>query len=145
MFNVRFEFIDDYNRSTFRTWFNTNPLIATVLADITVLATALDGASVAGLAGVTISQTSLADVFPQVADANKDDNMSIKVSGGDNRNYDFNLPMPIPAIINPDGTLVTASPLITAIFDLFLVGAVWRINLNNPTDITAVIGGTLDK
>jgi hypothetical protein len=144
-FNVTFNFTDEFNRKTQRTWHNTQALIATVLTDLTTIAALIDVVSLAGLDGVVISQVSDAENSAAEAGSNVDANLSVQVEGADGYRYDFNLPCPDPGVLNADGTLDTADAGIVALFGAFAGGDSWRINLRNPTAIASVIGGELDK
>ncbi len=144
-FNVRFKFVDDHGRNTFRTYHNTQATIALVLTQVGVLAPVIDAAIEGGLTDVLISQVSTADAFAQAVDANIDTNGSLKVLAGDGFNYDFNVPMILPSLVLAGGVLDTDNVLLTNLVAEFASGKTWRINLRNPTDITEITGGSLDK
>lgn len=144
-FDVRFDFLDAYNRVTTRTWHNTNALVADVLTDVGVLAGLINAISDGGLSGVTITQKSSAAAFAAVAGSSIDSNASVKVLAGDGYHYDVNIPMPIAGIINPDSTVDLTAAGVTAFFAEFASGDTWRINLRAPTDIVTLVSGVLDK
>lgn len=144
-FDVTFNFSDEFNRVTQRTWHNTEALIADVLTDVTAIAALLDAVSLAGLKNVIISQRSAAEASAAEAGSNVDANASIQVEGADGYKYDFDLPCPDPSILNTDGTLDTSDAGVVALFAVFGAGDAWRINLRNPTAIATVVGGILDK
>lgn len=144
-FNVKFNIEDEFGRKTSRTWKNTGATIAAVLADVAIIGPLLDAIVQGGLTGVNISTADTATTFVASSPSNVDENASIKVRGGDTREYDFDLPMPIAAIRLAGGAIDVANAAVVSFFAQFLVGATWRVNLFNPTDITQVISGTLDK
>ena len=146
-FDVRFQFVDVYNRPTFRTWGNSNALIDDVLTDVTAIAALFNAVIEGGLVSVTITQKSTNGAFAADAATNVDDNASIKVLAGDGYNYDYNLPMPIAALINPDGTVDLTNAALIALTDVFGGGAGenWTINVRNPTTIASLVSGVLDK
>lgn len=144
-FNVRFEFVDDHGRKTFRTWVNSNALIADVITQVGVLAPLLNAVIEGGLVKVSMTQTNVADAFAAGATASIDDNASIRVLAGDGFNYDFDLPMINPALVLAGGAINTDDAGIIALFAEFALAKTWHINLRNPTDIVAVMSGTLDK
>lgn len=140
-----FNFIDGFNRQTQRSWWSTSTLLVDALTDIAALASAINALSDGGLDGVVITNVDTSEDFAAVAGSNVDDNASIQVLGGDGYKYDFNLPMPITALFNADGTVDTSNAALATLMGLFATGDNWRINLRNPTDIDSVVGGTLDK
>lgn len=145
MANVRFNLVDEFGRATSRTWSNDEPLLADVLADVAVIAPLLDAVIEGGLTGVVITIPSTASIFSSSSPSNIDENASLKVVGGDDRNYDFDLPMPIAALRLGGGAIDVANAALVSFMNSFLVGDAWRVNLNNPTDIVSVTSGTLDK
>lgn len=144
-FNVRFNFTDEKNGKTSRTYHNTNALIADVLTDVTTMAALIDVVSLGGLSDVVITQKSAAEASAAEANSNIDDNASVQVNGADGYVYDFDLPMPPPGIILSDRRLDVTDAGVIALFAAFGAGDNWRINLRVPTAISSVIGGVLDK
>lgn len=144
-FSVKFTFDDAYGRTTSRTWHNTEATIAAVLADVTEIAPTIEAISDGGLTDVTITVKSTDETFDETAGANVDANASVTVEGSDGYKYDFNIPMPKAAKLLTDGSVNTADGDVTDFFDQFSAPNTWRINLRNPTQIAAVIGGKLDE
>lgn len=146
-FEVTFRFIDDMGRSTRRTYHNVGATVADVLTDVGVLAPLLDSAIEGGLSGVVIKTEDATDAFASDVGSNIDTNASVKVTGADGRNYDFDLPMPVAALRLAGGNFNSGSALWTDVATEFngAGGNNWRINLNNPTAIVATIGGEIDK
>lgn len=144
-FNVKFNLEDEFGRKTSRTWSNTGATIAAVLADVATIGPLLGAVIQGGLTGVNISTADSTTTFADTSPSNVDENASIKVRGGDAREYDFDLPMPIAALRQSGGTIDVDNAALVLFFAEFLVGDTWRINLFNPTDIADVISGTLDK
>lgn len=145
MANVRFNLVDEFGRATTRTWFNDEPLLADILADVVILAPLLDAVIQGGLTSIVISIPSSATTFVSTSPSNIDENASLKVTGGDARNYDFDLPMPVAALRLGGGAIDTSNAALISFIDQFLLADAWRINLNNPTDIATLNSGTLDK
>ena len=144
-FDVRFVFEDEKKTQTTRTYGNTNATIALVLTQVAVLAPLFDTVIMGGLVKVVITTSDAADTFVSLADSNVDKNASIKVLGGDGRNYDFDLPMIKSALVLPGRAIDTADAGIVALFAEFATGKTWRINGATPTFIAEVVDGTLDK
>lgn len=149
MFLVTFNFIDDMQRKTQRSWVNANALIADVLTDVGTLAPLLDAVTEGGLQSVNISlpQPDTAEAFAAQNTSNIDDNASLTVSAADGRNYPFDLPMPVNALKQNGGTINVANSDLLALMAAFdgQTGNNWRINRYNPTVITGVISGKVDK
>lgn len=143
-FDVRFEFKDEKNRVTTRTYHNDLATVALVLAQAAVIAPLFDTVIMGGLNKVVLTQVDTSDAFVALADSNTDKNASIKVTGGDGRGYIFNLPMIKSALVHPGGAIDVDDAGIVALFAEFDVAKSWHINLATPTDITSVDGGTLD-
>ncbi len=143
-FDVRFEFSDEKGRVTTRTYHNDLATIALVTAQMAVLAPLFDAAIMGGLNKIVLTQVDTSDTFVALADSNVDKNATLQVTGGDGRGYPFNLPMIKSAHVLPGGAIDVAAVAITNIIDEFDVAKSWHINLNNPTDITSLDGGTLD-
>lgn len=144
-FQVRFNWLDEKLGKTSRTYHNTNAVLADVITQLAVLLPLFDAASMGGMDDIIITNVSTAATFAAIADSNVDKNGSIKVTGGDGRGYDFNLPMINSALVLPGGALDVTDAAITNVIDEFAVGKTWRVNLNNPTDITEITGGQIDK
>jgi hypothetical protein len=143
---VTFSFIDEWGGAeTSRSFHNTEALIADVLSDVAELAADFQAATQGGLRNVTITFKDTSQAFAAESPSNLDENASIKVRGNDGRLYDFDLPMPVAGLRLPGRQIDTANVVLTAVTDNFLVGGAWRLNLNNPTYITAIEGGILDK
>lgn len=143
-FRVRFNFRDSRARTTSRTVINNQALIATVLTDIGVLAALWDTITELELVDAVITQVDASEAFAGAAVSNVDENTSVKVQGADNRLYDFDLP-DLPDAKHPIAALDITDTDVVAFFDEFAVANSWRVNLNNPTDVTAIISGMLDK
>lgn len=143
-FRVRFNFRDSRARTTSRTFVNTQALIATVLTDIATLAALWDTVTDLELVDVVATQVDATEAFAGAATSNVDENTSVKVQGADGRIYDVDLP-DLPDAQHPIAALDITDAAIVAFFDEFAVGNSWRVNLNNPTDITAILSGMLDK
>lgn len=143
-FRCRFNFRDSRARTTSRTFVNDEPLIATVLTDIATLAGLWDVITDAELVNVVITQVDATEAFAGAATSNIDENTSVKVQGADGRIYDVDLP-DLPDALHPIAALDITNIGITNFFDEFAVGNNWRVNLNNPTDVTAILSGLLDK
>lgn len=143
-FRVKFNFRDSRARTTSRTFVNNQALIATVLTDIGTLAGLWDVITDVQLVDVVITQVDASEAFAGAATSNVDENTSVKVQGADNRIYDVDLP-DLPDALHPIAALDITNIGITNFFDEFAVGNSWRVNLNNPTDITAILSGMLDK
>jgi len=143
-FRCKFNFRDSRARTTSRTFVNTQALIADVLTDIGTLAALWDVITDVQLIDVVITQVDTSEAFAGAATSNVDENTSVKVQGADNRIYDVDLP-DLPDALHPIAALDITNVGITNFFDEFAVGQNWRVNLNNPTDITAILSGLLDK
>lgn len=143
-FRVRWNFRDSRARTTSRTFVNTQTLIADVLTDIAALSALWDPITDVELVDVVITQVDTTEAFAGAAVSNVDENTSVKVQGADGRIYDVDLP-DLPDALHPGASLDVTDAAIVAFFDEFLVGNTWRVNLNNPTDITALLTGLLDK
>lgn len=144
-FEVTFNLLDEFNRRTTRRYGNTSPLIADVLTDVGVHATALDLVTEGGLESVNITQRSTATTFAATTPSNIDENASLQVLAGDTFKYDFNLPMPIAALRLDGGIIDTGNANLLAYIALFNAAGKWRINTRVPTDIVSIIKGVLDK
>lgn len=147
-FNVTFNMVDELNRKTTKTFFNTNALIADVLTDIAALSPLLQAIIQGGLVDVIISQASTGGAFtPSAEESNVDEGMAIKVRGADTHGYSVGIPMPRNDLRQAGGAINVADPDVVAFFAKFdgTVGNDWRINLRNPTSIATVLSGTLDK
>ena len=142
--NVVFQFLDSRGRAKTRTLVNVSDVIATVLADVAVLGPLWDVLTDLQLVGVTISVKSTATAFAGAAISNVDENVSAQVLQGNGFKADFNLP-DMPDSFTPAGVIDPVDISIAAFFAEFLIGATWRINTQNPQDITTVISGVLDK
>lgn len=143
-FRVRFNFRDSRARTTSRTFVNTQALIANVLLDIATLAALWDTITELQLVDVVMTQVDTTEAFAGAATSNVDENTSVKVQGADNRIYDVDLP-DLPDAKHPIAALDITDADVVAFFDEFAVGNNWRVNLNNPTDVTAILSGLLDK
>lgn len=143
-FRVRFNFRDSRARSTSRTFVNNQALIATVITDVGVLAPLWNTITDLELVDVVITQVNTDDAFAGAATSNVDENTSVKVQGADNRVYDVDLP-DLPDAKHPIAALDITDADVVAFFDEFDAASHWRVNLNNPTDITAILSGLLDK
>ncbi len=143
--NVRFNMVDEFGRTTSRTWFNDEPLLAEVLTDVGIIAPLLEAVIQGGLTGIVITLSDTAETFVATTPSNIDENASVKVVGGDARNYDFDLPMPAAVLRLAGGSIDVANAALVSFFDQFLLADAWRINLSTPTDIASVTSGTLDK
>jgi hypothetical protein len=144
MANCRFNFMDSRGRSTSRTFAHVSDVFATVLAAAATLAALWDVLTDLQLVNVTISLTDMAPAFAGEAPSNIDENTSVKVLGADGRVYDVDLP-DMPDSFTPSGMIDPTDPDIVAWFDEFGPASSWRVNLNNPTAITQIISGSLDK
>jgi hypothetical protein len=144
--NVTFHFVDQWGGAeTSRSYHNTQALVADVLTDVAALAANFQAAIQGGLKNVNITFNDTTQAFVAEDPSNLDENASIKVRGNDGRLYDFDLPMPAQGLRLPGRQIDTANVVLTNVTDNFLVGGTWRLNLNNPTYITAIEGGILDK
>lgn len=143
-FRVRFNLMDSRGRRTSRTYHNNQPLIATVLTDITTLSGLWDTITDLALMDVVITQANSDDAFAGAAVSNIDENTSVKALGADNRVYDVDLP-DMPDAKHPIAALDVTDADVVAWFDEFGVANNWRVNLSNPTAITLLISGLLDK
>lgn len=143
--NVRFNIVDEFGRRTSRTWFNDEPLLADVLTDVGILAPLLEAVTQGGLTGIVITLADVAETFAATTPSNVDENASIKVVGGDARNYDFDLPMPTAVLRLAGGSIDVANAALVSFLDQFLLADAWRINLSAPVDIASVTSGKLDK
>ncbi len=144
-FDVRFEFFDEKETVTTRTYVNTSATVAAVLTQAAVIAPLFNTVIMGGLNKIVLTQIDVSDAFVALADSNVDKNASIKVTGGDGFGYDFDLPMIKSALVLAGRAIDTADAGIVALFAEFASGKTWRINRRNPTDIADVIDGTLDK
>lgn len=144
-FNVRFNFVDSYNTKTSRSFHSTSATIALLQADIAALASAIDPLTDAGLVDAVASYVDTAGAFAAAAGSNIDTNMSANALGADGYIYDVDIPVPVGSIINNDRTLITGDANVVTFFNLFGAGGTWRVNLRNPTSISQLVGGTLDK
>lgn len=142
--NVRFNFRDSRGRNTSRTYWNTAVNdVAQTITDAGALALLLDPLTDLALVDITITYPGAAS-FAGAAVSNVDENVSVKVEGGDGRIYDVDIP-DMPDAKMPTEVLDITDVDVVAFFNQFLVAGPWRVNLNNPTDIATVIRGTLDK
>jgi len=142
--NVKFNFIDSRGRTISRTLWNTGTTIAAVLADVATLAPLWDAITDLQFLEVVLTNRDVGDAFAGAAISSIDENTSVKVRGGDGWVYDFNLP-DVPDALHPGESLDVTDAAVVAFFDEFDSGDNWRINLRNPTDITDLISGKLDK
>jgi len=119
-------------------------LIADALTDIGTLAALWNTITEVMLVDVVLTQVDASETFAGAAVSNVDENTSVKVEGADGRTYDVDLP-DLPDAKHPIAALDITDVDIVAFFDEFAVGQNWRVNLNNPTDITSILSGLLDK
>ncbi len=142
--NVKFNFQDSRGRTISRTIWNTGATLALVLAEVAILAPLWDAITDLELIDVVITNRDVSDAFAGAAISSVDENTSVKVRGGDTYVYDFNLP-DVPDALHPGESLDVTDAAIVAFFDEFDTAETWRVNLRNPTDITDLISGQLDK
>ena len=143
-FRVRFNLMDSRARRTSRTYHNTTALVATVLTDIGVLAALWDTITDLALIDAVITQVDASEAFSGAAVSNIDENTSVKAMGADGRTYDVDMP-DMPDALHPGESLDVTDADVVAWFDEFGVANNWRVNLSNPTAITLLLSGLLDK
>lgn len=139
-----FNFQDSHGRLRSRKLFNTQVAVADVITDIGTLAGLWNPLTDLGLVSVNIAFVDLSAAFALVANSNVDVNASVQVQGGDGYRYDFDLPG-IPDSLVSGGALNTADTGVVDFFAEFATGDTWRINTRNPTFISQVLSGTLDR
>lgn len=144
MATVKFNFVDSRGRSISRSIAHTGTVVADILADANTLAGLWNPLTDLALTSVVVTFTDVAPAFAGAAVSNRDENVSVQVQGADGRKYDFDLP-DVPDAKMPTELLDTSDADVVAFFAKFAGGDVWRVNLNNPTAISTVIKGVLDK
>ena len=142
--NVKFNFIDSRGRTISRTLWNTETTLAAVLTETAILAPLWAALTDLELTDIVITNRDTSDAFAGAAISSRDENTSVKVTGGDTYVYDFNLP-DMPDAFHPGESLDVTDAAVVAFFDEFDSAETWRINLRNPTDIVNLISGKLDK
>ena len=115
-----------------------------MLTEVAILAPLWDAITDLELIDVVITNRDTSDAFAGAAISSVDENTSVKVRGGDTYVYDFNLP-DVPDALHPGESLDVTDAAVVAFFDEFDTAETWRVNLRNPTDITDLISGQLDK
>lgn len=143
-FRVRFNFMDSRARKTSRTYHNTSTLIADCITDVGVLAALWDTITEVALMDVVMTQVDDTDAFSGAAISNVDENTSVKALGADGRTYDVDMP-DMPDSYHPIAALDITNADVVAWFDEFGVASNWRLNLSNPTAVTLILSGLLDK
>jgi hypothetical protein len=145
---VQFNLIDHNNSVIRKKFWNTNTDLATVLADVAVMAPLLQAIVQGGLQDVTISTEDSSDAFAVSAEeSNIDEGMTLSVLGGDGFNYPLKVPMPRSDLRLPGRAIALNDADLVAFLAKFDGGAGndWRINLRNPTTVVSVNSGKLDK
>lgn len=140
---VRFNFLDSRGRTTSRTVVHTSDVIATILADVAVLAPLWDALTDLELVDVIVSKRDNTDAFAGAAVSNIDENVSVQVLKANGYKADFNLP-DMPDSFTPGGVIDPTALPITDFFAEFAAGNNWRLNIQNPQAISSVIKGVLD-
>jgi len=142
--NVKFNFRDSRGRPTSRTYWNTATVLSDVLSDVTTFAPLLNALTDLALESITVSVKSTTTTFAGAAVSNIDENVSLKVLGGDGWGYDVDLP-DVPDLKTPSGVIALTDADLLAFAAAFAVAEPWRINLRNPTTIGTLVSATLDK
>jgi len=137
-------FRDSRQRRTRRTIWNTQTTLALVAAEVATLSAAWNPLTDLQLVSVLISQEDEASAFAGNPPSNIDSGVSVQLLGGDGRLYDFDLP-DVPDALTVSEAMPTDGTEITAFFALFGAGGTWRLNISNPTEVTAIVKATLDK
>lgn len=141
---VRLNFRDSRGRSITRSVHNVNTIVSTVISDIATLMPLWDPLTDLAYESATIVFVDPASAFAGAAVSNRDENVSLQVQGLDGRLYDFDLP-DVPDAKMPTELIDTSDLDLTNFIAQFASPNPWRINLNNPTEVAAVIKGVLDK
>ena len=143
---VQIDFEDNFNTITKRKYTSDKATLALVKTDLDAFALAYADIGNGGIDKVIISEEYVPAGAPSPGTgSNVDENLSAKVAAADGFNYDMNIPMPIPALFNPDRTLITTDADVVTFFAQFLAAGGFEINLRAPTAITQLVGGLLDK
>lgn len=138
------KFRDSRQRNTSRTIWNTQTTIALVAAEIASLAALWNPLTDLQLVSVLIGFDDEASAFAGETVSSIDAGVSVQVRGGDGRLYDFDLPA-VPNTLTVSEAMPTDGAALVAFFDEFAVGGTWRLNISNPTTVTAIVKATLDK
>lgn len=144
MASVKFTFRDSRGRAISRTLAHEGTVVADILSDAGTLAGLWNPLTDLAFESVVVSFVDPSGAFAGAAVSNRDEGVSVQVQGGDGRKYDFDLP-DMPDAKMPTELLDVTDIDVVAFFDQFNTPNPWRINLNNPTPITALIKGVLDK
>ena len=139
--------VDDYGRSSSRSFEMVDATLAAALTDLTALRTALTALSDAGYTAENLSEKTTLNVAP-VADANIDTGVTVRVRLNDGSVGVVKIPSPKAAKINADGTIDPADTDLVAFFDL--------LGLDEPTTpavatiyngkkVTKILSAKLDR
>lgn len=143
IYNVTFTFVDEQGRSTSRQLLTDQADEAALITEADLMVAVLNGLSKANVSEYTYRRTQVQAGSPGVG-SNVDAGMTFKWDSPLAINPTSQIPDPEDAIKDGQGGIDLADLLVTAYTDKYIGVGTWRLNVNNPTQPTAVLSAKLD-